>query len=154
MKPLLQRIAINGGLAALVGGIIGFMIAELASIWLAGSPGVRTATGEPVAGTDTDGSVATTLRTRMPLTMAVWGFVLVAVGELVLDWWRGRRRRVTKPAEPAQPDAEKLLEELLKQAEAASRQEATGDSGQETGDRGQETQGQSQPASSLPAETK
>ena len=116
MREVLRRIAIHGGLAALVLGIIGFMLAELASIWLAGSPGVRTTTGAPVEGTDTEGSVAAALRARMPLVLSVWGFVFVAVGELALHVWRGRRKPVALPAKP--DEAEKLLEELLCQVES------------------------------------
>lgn len=116
MREVCRRIAIHGGLAALVLGIIGFMLAELASIWLAGSPGVRTTTGAPVEGADADGSVADSLRARMPLVLAVWGFAFVAVGEVLLHLWRSRRKPVAPPAKP--DEAEKLLEEILSQVES------------------------------------
>ena len=117
MRDVFRRIAIHGGLTALVLGIVGFMLAELATIWLAGSPGVRTTTGEPVAGTDPNDMVGATLRSRVPLVLAAWGFVFVAVGELLLHWRRSRRKLLA--AKPAEPDpAEKLLEELLSLVEA------------------------------------
>jgi hypothetical protein len=128
MRDVYRRIALHGALTAIVLGILGFMLAELASIWLAGSPGTRSATGAPVEGTDTQGAVGANLRARVPLLMAAWGFGFVAVGELLLHWWRSRRKPVA--AKPPEPDpAEKLLEELLAQAEA-----------QRTGDRGQGTE--------------
>ena len=55
--------------------------------------------------------------------MALWGFVFVLVGELVM--WRVRSKRAaTKAAEPPPDDAEKLLNELLAQAEAKMAAEA------------------------------
>lgn len=123
MRELFYRIAIHGGLTAFVLGIVGIMFAELASIWLAGSPGIRTNTGEPIAGTDADGSVAEVLRARVPLLMAAWGFAFVAIGELVVHLWR-RRSRSANPAPP--PDeAERLLEEILSQVESKQKAEAT-----------------------------
>ena len=93
MRDVLRRIAIHGGLTAIVLGIVGFMFAELASIWLSGSPGTRTTTGEPIETTDSDGAVSSALRGRVPLMMAMWGFAFVAVCELVLHWWRSKRNK-------------------------------------------------------------
>lgn len=116
MRDVLRRIAIHGGLTALFLGMLGFMFAELASIWLSGSPGVRVGTGEPIASTDTEGAVSSSLRSRVPFLMAVWGFLFIAAAELVVHGCRGRRK---PPAPPPQPDeAEKLLEELLSQVES------------------------------------
>ena len=114
MRGVLRRIAIQGALSAIVLGIIGFMLAELASIWLAGSPGVRTTTGAPVEGTDSGGEVAAALRARMPLALAVWGFAL-SVGELVTPVARSPEtcRPTRKPDE-----AEKLLENYQSDSEA------------------------------------
>lgn len=122
MRDLCYRIALHGGLTAFALGIIGIMYAELASIWLAGSPGIRTQTGAPIPTTDTDGSVAAELRARVPLTMAVLGFAFVAIGEILLHLWRRRRK---PPAAPAPvDDAERLLEEILSQVESKQRAEA------------------------------
>jgi hypothetical protein len=121
MRELLRRIAIHGALTSAVLGIIGFMLAELASLWLAGSPGIRTTNGEPVVSTDADGAVSATLRARLPLFLAVWGFAFVAVGEMFVHWWRSRRVVVTQPAKP--DEAERLLEEILKQVESQKQQE-------------------------------
>ena len=79
------------------------LFAELAG--MAGSAPAR-----PVAGGRHGGTVPPTLRTAIPLTMAVWGFVL----RRCANWcwfaaWRSRRPRQLPP--PPQPDeAEKLLE--------------------------------------------
>ena len=68
-------------------------------------------------GTDPNDVVGATLRSRVPLVLAAWGFVFVAVGEILLYWRRSRRKLIA--AKPAEPDpAEKLLEELLSQVEA------------------------------------
>jgi hypothetical protein len=91
MKPVLRRVALQGGLTALLLGVVGYMLVELASIWLASAPGQRVATGGAVEAPDADGAVAAVLRQRVPLVMAVWGFGLVAVGELGLYLWRRRR---------------------------------------------------------------
>lgn len=117
MRELYRRIAIHGAMTAIVLAIIGFMLAELASMWLAGSPGVRMTNGEPIAATDADGAIADTLRSRLPLFLAAWGFAFVAVGEIVLHWWRRGRRKTTPQV--AKPDeAERLLEEILSQVES------------------------------------
>jgi len=108
MKPVLRRIALHGGLTALLMGVVGFMLAELASIWLASSPGQRVATGGMVEAPDADGTMAAELRQRVPLVMAAWGFGLVAVGELGSYLWR-RRREPT----PASPEAMVKKEETI-----------------------------------------
>jgi hypothetical protein len=132
MREVLRRIAFHGGLTAIVLGIVGFMFAELASIWLSGSPGTREKTGDPIESTDRDGTVSTELRERVPLMMAMWGFAFVAVCELGLHWVRSRRKKA--PAAPPPPDeAEKLLEELLRQVESrAAVQAESGTTGQPT----------------------
>jgi hypothetical protein len=125
MHPVLKRILVNGGLTAAILAVIGFVFAELAAMWLASGEGVRPGSAgvvEPVEGT---------LRTRVPLTLAFWGFVFVAVGELILHRVR-RNRPAAQPTEPQQDDAEKLLNELLAQAEAKAAAEAAA-RGQETG---------------------
>lgn len=125
MRPVLRRIAIHGGLTALLLGLVGFLFAELASIWLAGSPGTRAATGGPIATTDDDG-VTATLRARVPLLMAVWGFAFIAIGEVAIYLWRGERPRSAPVPVSTEADAEHLLEELLAKAEAAAPPETAG----------------------------
>jgi hypothetical protein len=117
MREVLRRIAIHGALTAIILGIVGFMFAELASIWLSGSPGTRAKTGDPIESTDREGTVSTELRDRVPIMMAVWGFAFVAACELFLHWLRARRKKT--PVAPPPPDeAEKLLEEILSQVES------------------------------------
>jgi hypothetical protein len=111
MNPVLRRIAINGGLTALVLGIIGLMFAELASMWLISSM----ATQSKGKASPPDTSV---FRQRLPLFMAIAGFSFVAIGELVLHRVRKNRKPPAAPT-PSQTDqTEKLLQELLAKEEA------------------------------------
>jgi hypothetical protein len=133
MRPLLRRIAIHGALTAALLGVVGVVFAEVASIWLASSGTPRASGGPTVLPDNSNDAVVASLRSRVPLFMAVWGFGFVAVGELALHLWRSRKPAA--PPCPPQPDeAEKLLEELLAQAEARRAE----DGGQRTEDRNQE----------------
>ncbi len=90
--------------------------------------------------------VGDSLRTRVPLMLALWGFLFVLVAELVI--WRVRGNKpATKPAEPPPDDAEKLLNELLSQAEAAAeaRGEGQGDRGKEEEDKKSEAEKAGEP---------
>jgi len=140
MSALMRRILLHGGLTALLLAVVGVMLAQLASIWLVGSPGTGQrftaefsatagggAAGKPegvASGTAqagphaADEAVIGELRWRMPVFMAVWGFAFVAVGELVLWRWRNRRRPPTTEDSPSSDETEKLLEQLLRQAES------------------------------------
>jgi hypothetical protein len=143
MRPVLRRIAIHGGLTALILGVIGLMFAELGAIWLSSAPGSRSAEAADAE------DVAAGLRGKVPLLMAAWGFGFVALGEVVVHHYR-KRRAAASPAIPAvaqpQPDdAEKLLLELLAQAEsqrAAAGGQEPGVGSQESGDQ----EGHSPPA--------
>lgn len=134
MHPVLRRILLHGGLTALVLALIGAMFAELANIWLVGNVARTDATAA-------NGQIGSALRARVPLTLAAWGFVFVLVGELVIWRVRGSRKPEPKPLE-SQDDAEKLLNELLAQAEAKMAAEA---GGQESGCRDQEGQKPAEP---------
>ncbi len=112
MSPLLRRIAIHGGLTAIVLGVVGLMLAEMASIWTAAA----LATGP--RGATIDQSSMNVLRWRVPLTMAAMGFVFVALGEVLLAAFGKGRKVVLLPAPPPPDSTERLLEELLAQAEA------------------------------------
>lgn len=105
MHPVLKRILLHGGLTAGVLALVGVMFAELAGIWLTGN-----------ATPTTSEQVGASLRYRVPLMMAFWGFVFVLVCELVV--WKVRGSKPVKPAAPPPDDTEKLLNELLAQAEA------------------------------------
>ena len=129
MHPVLRRILLHGGLTAVVLALVGMVFAEMAGIWLAGNAARSGAAADPVPDS---------LRTRVPLMMAAWGFVFVLMCELVV--WRVRG---TKPPPAPEPpdDAEALLNELLAQAEAAHAAAGSGQwevgSGQGTKDGGQ-----------------
>ena len=115
MNPVLKRILLHGGLTAGLLALVGLLFAEMAGMWMGTGAG-------PPAPTDLNPPVGPAIRYRVPLMMAVWGFVFVAVSELVLS-----RFRKPAPAKPAPPDdTEKLLNELLAQAEAKSAAEAEG----------------------------
>jgi hypothetical protein len=140
MHPLARRIAIHGALAAGILAVMGFVFSEVVGAHLASDPGTRPGSAQ-LAQPDES------LRWRIPLSMAFWGVVLVAVIELVMYAVRGNPKPAA-PAEP-QPDAEKLLNDLLAQAEAKAAAEARpvaeSDAGkdpavQESGVRGQESE--------------
>lgn len=76
---LLQRILINGLLAAVPLGIIGYLLAQAAGIWTA-SQSDRGASEQGAAITDA-------LAGRLPLVLAICGFFFVALGELLLACW-------------------------------------------------------------------
>ena len=122
MRQVLRRIAIHGGLTAVVLGIVGLMFADLAGLFMAGATPARSKA--TVGAPDT-----TVLRTRVPFTMAFWGFAIVVAGELVL--YRVRKRRTPPPA-PAIPvdSTESLIQQLLAEADAnAARPAASADPG-------------------------
>lgn len=143
MNPVLKRILVHGGATAAILAVVGFVFTQLAGVWLSGSG--RAGTGEA------NPSVGESLRYRVPLMMAFWGFLFVAVTELVLSRLRGP----VKPASAAPPDdAEKLLNELLAQAEAKMAAEAAAKAeGQKPEDRGQEAEKkpEADPAKALPS---
>ena len=117
MNPVLRRILLHGGLTAGLLAAVGLLFAEMAGMW------AGTGATAPPASADLNPPVGPAIRYRVPLMMAFWGFVFVAAGELVLS--RFRKPAPVKP--PAPPDdTEKLLNELLAQAEAKTAQEAEG----------------------------
>jgi len=108
------------------------MFAELASMWLAGESSARPGPGPAVETRSGDPDLASKLRVRIPLLMAVWGFAFVAVGELVLHLIRSRKP-TPPPTPPRQPDdAEKLLEQLLAEVEAKAKLPTTQTAGTPT----------------------
>ena len=111
MRPLLRRIAINGGLTAIALGIVGLMLAELATMWLTATFSKRPSGNEPIP-------VTSAMKSRLPILMALSGFAIVAVGEAALHYWR-RNRRLIPPAQE-EVMTEKRLQELLAQADAQS----------------------------------
>lgn len=123
MRPLLIRIAINGTITAMILGILGIFFAELAGAWLAGTTrpiprGQSVRPPEPAQ----DVALAGDVQANVPIRMALFGFAFIAIGETLLYLWRGNPVEA-KPASRQSPpdDAEKLLEELLSQVEAAEK---------------------------------
>ncbi|QJW99462.1 hypothetical protein [Frigoriglobus tundricola] len=114
MHPVLKRVLLHGGATAVVLACVGLLFSQLAAMWASGS-------GQ-TARTDLDPQVGAAIRYRVPLMMAFWGFAFVAAAELLLH--RFRRPVAEKSPEPPADDAEKLLNELLAQAEAKMAQEA------------------------------
>ncbi|MBX9584123.1 MAG: sortase B protein-sorting domain-containing protein [Gemmataceae bacterium] len=130
MSPVLKRIAANGLGAAAVLGLLGLGFGELAALSLAAQTPDRVIPVEAVAEPEPN-PVGDALRYRVPAMMALYGFLLVAAGELVL----ARRRKPAPPPAETKPDpAELLLEQLLREAEAKSR--AAGENSSIPGERG------------------
>ncbi|MCE9564405.1 MAG: hypothetical protein K8U57_20400 [Planctomycetes bacterium] len=117
MPLVLQRIAIYGTFAALFLALLGVVLGQMASIMIPRSPEIPGAAEAGIPNPDAE--ILATIQTRTPIMMAVWGFVLVTIGELLLHVWRSR-----KPAPPPGPtpqeriDTEKVLQELMAKAEA------------------------------------
>jgi hypothetical protein len=136
MHPVLKRTLVQGGLTAALLALVGVAFTELTGVWNLGGtrPGAE----------DLNPKLPDALRYRIPLTMAAAGFLFVALGELAL--WRMCGNKPpptpTKAAEQPADDAEKLLNELLAQAEAKMAAEAaakaTGDGQQAAGESGEQ----------------
>ena len=118
MQKVLQRIAIRGGLTAAFLAALGFVLAEVAATTFFAPVTTRTLNDKVVTATAANESTLRELRATMPLSMAIWGFAIVATLELLKHFvTRGRTPAPASPPPP--PDAtEKLLEELLTQAES------------------------------------
>ncbi len=137
MHPTLIRILKHGLPAAAVLAVVGLLMADVAGMWVASQPGNRTTTprvradnpGEPAEARTIDPGqeMAASLRRRLPFTMAAWGFGIVLVYELLLSLWRGGRTAPPRalPPVPSEDEVEKLLNQLLQQAEAAEAARAT-----------------------------
>ena len=117
MERVLKRIALHGILTALALGLMGMLFTRLASFWIASAAPPRGTPAE--SGAAATNPVDATIRSRVPLTMAAFGFAFVAVSELLVFAIRGEKPVVKQPRTVAEDPAEKLLEELLSQADIA-----------------------------------
>jgi len=114
MRPLLIRIAINASVTATLLAITGFAFAEMSAT-------ILNANSKDWQATNKDSQIWTNeLRYRLPLVMALGGVVFVVIGEMIRFAIVGRPV-AAKAILPPEPDAEKLLEDLLKQVEAAEK---------------------------------
>ena len=111
MRRFLHRLLINGLPTAAILAIFGYAFAQFAGMWYVSESGGR---HSPVGADD----IAGTLEWRLPLTMAAWGFGLVALFEAVLSLWRKPDAAPVRLA-PAVDETEQLLLKLLEEAEAA-----------------------------------
>src|SRR4051812_22671093 len=116
MHPVLKRILLHGGITAAILLAVGGVFAQMAG-------GVITRGGGPPGAPALPPPVDESLRYRVPLMMALWGFAFVAACELVLSRIRGNKP-AAKPAGKLPDETEKLLNELLAQAEAKMAAEA------------------------------
>jgi len=119
MNPLLKPILKNGLLSAGALAIVGYGYAELAGMWLAAQTPLRTTPDGVVAAAPQE-AVADSLQYRVPAMMALWGFVFVALGEVVLHRVRSRRAALVPPAIPQPDPAELLMKQMMLDAQAAS----------------------------------
>lgn len=109
-----KRIVINGLLAGITLAIIGMMYAQLASMWVSSQPSRRTGLDETLARTNSV-RLPDELNWRLPLTMGVMGFCLVALGESLFSLWRQPAKPpIRKPSLEEETDA--LLQKLLDEA--------------------------------------
>ena len=122
MNRLLKRIAIHGSLAAVILGLLGLLYAEMAGTWIlsVSKPAFHSSNATP-SDPMRDIDPNDTIHRRVPLSMAFWGFTFVALGELLMYLRRGHPKSVQETKPVPEADAEKLLEELLQQVEAAAK---------------------------------
>jgi hypothetical protein len=119
MPWLLKRILTNGLAAAAALALLGLVFTEVAQTWL----NVGTANRPSAAAANAP--VADALRSRLPLTMAVWGFGLVAVSEGLLYAVRGGPPKPKSPPKELKLEtAEVLVDELLRQTDQIRSQES------------------------------
>ncbi|OWK36264.1 hypothetical protein [Fimbriiglobus ruber] len=122
MRFTLIRILKHGLPAAAMLALIGFLMGELAGMFVAGNtrPRVGVDPDARAAAVEPDGrQVAQVLRIRLPILMAACGLSVVATFELLNWFWRGQAAP-PKPtlAVPSERETEMLLNELLRRAEA------------------------------------
>ena len=114
MNPVVRRIAIHAAVSAVILGVFGLLLVQVASIWLASAdPGLRP--GERVVSANVDDAFIAALRWRVPAFVAC-GVAFVVACEVATHYW-GKRKGATAP-QPQPDEAEKLLEQLLTQAES------------------------------------
>ena len=111
MRRYLLKILRNGLPTAAVLAVLGYLFAQFAGMWYVSESGGR---NSPLGASE----LAGTLEWRLPLTMAAWGFALVALFEGVLALWA--KPTAPSPQAVAPPDeTEQLLLQLLEEAEEA-----------------------------------
>ena len=117
MDPLLKRILVNGTLTAVTLAVIGVGYAGLAGLFLAAKSPMRATVDAPAV--DEADPMASSLQTRVPLMMAAWGFLFIALVEVFLHRFRRRRPPEAESlSEPKVDAATALLEEILAKVEA------------------------------------
>jgi hypothetical protein len=115
MRRVVKKIAVNGTVAAVILLGFGFLLAEAAGFLLA-----QPATRDGPAAADTAAATRRALRTRVPVTMALWGVGLVAVWEITAFLLRGEPKPAAPRKLPAPTDAAaNQLEDLVRQSDAA-----------------------------------
>lgn len=116
VRPLLIRILKNGLLTAVLLAALGYALAEFATAVLGTQTTPRSTADLPAVSAD---DLTIGLKGRMPLTLAAWGFGLVAVIEVLRHLLRGGKRALAaKPAAAVVDETAKLLNELLEKADA------------------------------------
>lgn len=133
MRAMTLRILRNSIVTALMLAVIGYMMSEFASMWLSSRVPLRPGLTPSAASLEMQSSgtdLSRHLRYQLPLTMALWGFLLVVVLELFVAavFGTGTSKPVATPAKKVatinpesglDPEVEQLLNNLLEQADAA-----------------------------------
>ena len=110
MRRYLLKLLKTGLPTAAILALFGYTFAQFAGMWYVSESGGR---NSPVGANE----IAATLEWRLPLTMAAWGFGLVAFFEGILSIWR-KPAPVTLAVAPVD-ETEQLLLKLLEEADAA-----------------------------------
>lgn len=130
MRNLFIRILKHGLPTALALALVGFVLGEVASIWVQGQSTQRAnVEAIPYASTQPTTSdvepITQGYRQRLPIMMALWGFGLIVVLEFLLFMFRGNgaKQELEPTPTPSHKDStEELLNQLMAKAEAAEAQ--------------------------------
>ena len=120
MPPLLIRILKNGIPTVILLAMIGYLLAEAAGMYMAANVPPRVDALDPDSPPPAiqPSEIRQELKSRLPVTLAAWGFGLIVVIEVGLSYFRKKKVSPT-PSTPPVDDTTALLNKLLEQAEAA-----------------------------------
>ena len=135
MRATIFRILKNGVPTAIVLAVLGYMMGGFAGMWFDSNQIPRKVDGKLTSNVigNSGNDITLQLRAQLPFTMAAWGFALVTVFELIALVWRGPHaafqpspvaKSVVSATSDLDPEVEKLLNQLLEQADAARTVEA------------------------------
>ena len=121
MRQLLVRILKNGTITAVILAVFGYVMGEVAELWLAGQPAYSRGDASPGGAAE----VGSALRGALPVRLAALGFGMVVVFECLAWVVRGQPRpaprsvgQTPRPAAGSAEEVDQLYRKLLADSEA------------------------------------